>query len=46
MKETSKKIVQKAALVIMVTAAAVVGVVCWVGGLASRKKRNAAQEQD
>ena len=39
MKETTMKIVQKAILAIMVASAVVVGVVCWVGGLTTRKKK-------
>ena len=40
MKETTKKLVQKVAVGIMVAAAVVVGIACWVGGLLSRRDRD------
>ena len=46
MKETTKKIVQKVVLAIMVVAAVVVGVACWVGGLATRKRKVASGAEE
>ena len=38
MRETTKKLVRKAVLAILVSAAAAVGLVCWLGGLFTRRQ--------